>query len=246
MERQTILYLHGFASSGQSTKAQFFRRRFKSLPQVKFHAIDFNPTPKDFEYVTTTGRINRLRQYVLDHHLGNVSIIGSSYGGLIALHYAHRFGGPCEISRGVANDLVRDVISQGGVEKMLLLAPGVTWLSGGLSEKQLEQWEKAGAAPVSHSAFGEEIPVRYDLQVDGLRYLEPVPPASPTIIIHGQSDKTVPIEPSRAYAADFPDSVRLIEVDADHDLNGHLELIWEHVQSFLLDTKDRPLDSRQV
>jgi hypothetical protein len=30
----------------------------------------------------------------------------------------------------------------------------------------------------------------------------------------------------------------LIEVDADHDLNGHLEFIWEHVQSFLLDAKE--------
>jgi hypothetical protein len=26
-------------------------------------------------------------------------------------------------------------------------------------------------------------------------------------------------------------------VDADHDLNGHLELIWEYVQSFLLGTE---------
>ena len=85
-----------------------------------------------------------------------------------------------------------------------------------------------------HDAFGGEIPVRYDLHLDGLRYLEPIPPAAPIIIIHGHNDKTVPIEPARAYAADFPDSVRLIEVDADHDLNGHLELIWEQVQSFLI------------
>ena len=216
MEQRTVLYLHGFTSSGQSTKARYLQEKFKAFPQVKFHAIDFNPTPADFEYVTTTGRINRLRQYVLDHHLKDFSIIGSSYGGLIALHYAHRFG---------------------GVEKMLLLAPGLTWLSWGLSEKELEQWKKVGAAPFLHKAFGKEVPIKYDLQADGLRYLEPVPPASPTIIIHGHNDKTVPIEPSRAYAAEFPDSVRLIEVDADHNLNGHLELIWEHVQSFLLDTK---------
>ena len=213
LEKKTVVLLHGFVSSGQSTKAQYFREKLKAFPQVEFHAIDFNPTPTDFEYVTTTGRINRLRQYVLDHHLKDFSIIGSSYGGLIALHYAHRFG---------------------GVEKMLLLAPALTWLSGGLSESELEQWKKAGAAPVSHSAFGKEVPIRYDLQVDGLRYLEPVPPASPTIIIHGHNDKTVPIEPSRAYAANFPDRVHLIEVNADHDLNGHLEFIWEHVQSFLI------------
>jgi len=213
LEKKTVIFLHGFTSSGQSTKARYFREKFKAFPQVEFHAIDFNPTPKDLEYVTTTGRINRLRQYALDHHLGNVIIIGSSYGGLIALHYAHRFG---------------------GVEKMLLLAPGLFWLSGGLSEEELEQWEKAGAVPVFHDAFEEEIPVRYDLQVDGLRYLEPIPPAAPITIIHGYNDDTVPIEPIRAYAADFPDSVHLIEVNADHDLNGYLELIWEYVQSFLL------------
>jgi pimeloyl-ACP methyl ester carboxylesterase len=216
MEKKTIILLHGFTSSGRSTKARYLREKLKVFPQVEFHAIDFNPTPADFEYVTTTGRIDRLRQYVLDHRLGNVSIIGSSYGGLIALHYAHRFS---------------------GVEKMLLLAPGLTWLSWGLSEKELEQWEKTGAAPFFHRAFGKEVSIRYDLQIDGLRYLESIPPASPTIIIHGRGDRTVPIEPARAYAADFPDSVRLIEVNADHDLNGHLELIWEYVKSFLLDVE---------
>jgi pimeloyl-ACP methyl ester carboxylesterase len=216
MDKQTILLLHGFASSGQSTKARYLREKSKALPQVEFHATDFNPTPKDFEYVTVTGLINRLRQYILDQHLENVSLIGSSLGGLIALHYAHRFG---------------------GVERMLLLAPGLFWLSGGLAEEGLEQWEKAGVAPVFHYAFERELPVRYDLQVDGLRYLEPVPPAIPIIIIHGRNDDVVPIDHSRKYAANFPDKVQLIEVDADHDLNGHLELIWEHVQSFLLGTE---------
>ncbi len=211
-----ILYLHGFASSAQCTKAQYLREKLKAF-QVEFHAVDFNPTPKDFEYMTTTGMINRVRQYVLDHDLEDVHVIGSSYGGLIAVHFAHRFG---------------------GVEKMLLLAPGLTWLSGGLTEQALEGWKKAGVAPVFHYAYEREIPVRYDLQADGLRYLEPVPPAAPSIIIHGHDDKSVPIEPSRAYAADFPDLVRLIEVDADHDLNGHLEFIWEYVQSFLLNTEE--------
>lgn len=213
MAKKTILFLHGFASSGQSTKARYFKEKFKALPQVEFHAIDFNPTPRDFEYMTTTGLINRLRQYMLDHHLEDVSIIGSSYGGLVALHYADRFG---------------------GVGRMLLLAPGLFWLSGGLSEKELELWRKAGAAPVFHEAFQEEIPVRYDLQMDGLRYLEPVPPATLITIIHGRDDKTVPMEHSREYAANFPDEVHLIEVNADHNLNDHLEFIWGHVQSFLL------------
>jgi pimeloyl-ACP methyl ester carboxylesterase len=215
MSKKTILFLHGFASSGQSTKARYFRDKCEGLPQIDYHAINLNPTPRDFEYMTTTGLVNRLRQYSLDHDLKTVGIIGSSYGGLVAIHYAYRFG---------------------GVEWMLLLAPGLRWLSGGLSEEQLDAWKTAGAAPVYHEAFQKEVPVQHDLQVDGMSYLEPVPPAVSTKIIHGKSDTTVPIEDSRAYAAQYPNKVQLSEVEADHDLNNHLDYVWEYVQSFLLDT----------
>jgi pimeloyl-ACP methyl ester carboxylesterase len=134
---------------------------------------------------------------------------------LVAVHYAQRFG---------------------GVERMLLLAPGLRWLSGGLAEEQLAAWEQAGAAPVFHEAFQEEILVSYDLQVDGLRYLEPIPPPAPMTIIHGRRDMTVPTDDSRAYAVAYPDRVHLIEVEADHDLNSHLDLVWAYVQSNLLST----------
>lgn len=207
--------MHGFASSGQSTKARYFREKCEALAQIDYHAINFTPTPRDFEYVTTTGLVNRLRQYVLDYDLKAVGIIGSSYGGLVAIHYTYRFG---------------------DVEWMLLLAPGLRWLSGGLSEEQLEAWKTADAAPVYHEEFQREVPVRYDLQVDGMNYSEPIPPVAPTKIIHGKRDTTVPIEDSRAYAAKYPDKVQLSEVEADHDLNNHLDYVWEHVQSFLLDT----------
>jgi pimeloyl-ACP methyl ester carboxylesterase len=210
---KTILSLHGFASSARSTKNLYLTEKLEACPQVSFHTLDFNPTPTDFEYMTTTGLINRVRQYVLDHQLGPFSIVGSSYGGLIAVQYAHRFG---------------------GVEKMLLLAPGLRWLSGGLSEEQLTAWKEAGAAPVSHYAFEQELPVRYDLQQDGLAYLDPIPPPCPATIIHGNRDQAVPFDDSRQWAAGYPEQVQLIEVDADHDLNGHLDLIWEHLQRFLL------------
>ncbi len=217
MTNSTLLFLHGFASSARSAKATYLKQKLEALSQVGFHAVDFNPTPRDLEYMTTTGLINRLRQYVLDHDLKTFSIVGSSYGGLIALHYAHRFG---------------------GVERMLLLAPGVRWLSGGLSEEELRQWEQTGTVSVFHLAFDRELPVRHELQIDGLGYLEPVPPATPVLIIHGRRDTTVPTVDSRVYAAKYPDRVQLIEVDADHDLNGHLELLWEHVLSFLLGAKE--------
>jgi pimeloyl-ACP methyl ester carboxylesterase len=214
VDKRTLLFLHGFASSGRSKKAEYLRERTEQATGLAFAALDFNPTATDFQYVTTTGLIDRLRQYVLDRQMERLRIIASSYGGLIAMHYAHRFG---------------------GVERMLLLAPGLRWLSGGLSEQQLANWKAAGAAPVFHPDFDREVLVSYDLQVDGLRYLEPVPPACPMTIIHGDRDKAVPTAESRAYAVRYPDRVNLVEVDADHDLNGHLELVWEYVQSFLLE-----------
>jgi len=42
---------------------------------------------------------------------------------------------------------------------------------------------------------------------------------------------------SREYAANFPNKVRLIEVDSEHTLNDQLAFIWGHVQSFLSGVK---------
>jgi hypothetical protein len=39
---------------------------------------------------------------------------------------------------------------------------------------------------------------------------------------------------SREYAAGYPEQVRLIEVEAGHDINDHLPLIWQVTQRFLL------------
>ncbi len=129
------------------------------------------------------------------------------------LHYAHRFG---------------------GVERMLLLAPALTYLTSKYSEPELQQWQREGTIDVAHYAFEKEVPLRYDYHLDGLRYLQPVPPLAPTMIIHGRNDEVVPIENSRRYVANHPDQTELVEVDSDHRLNDQLDLIWEHVRSYLL------------
>jgi uncharacterized protein len=183
MTQETILYLHGFASSGQGAKAQYFQEQFAPLPQVTFQSVEFNPTPADFEYMTLTGLINRLRQYLLDQPSGSLSFIASSLGALVGLHYAHRFG---------------------GVRKMLLLAPALAYRPERRPAEELRQWQAQAVLNVAHYAFKQELPLRFDFHLDGLRYIQPVPPAAPTAIIHGRQDEVYRAQPGICRA--FPGS----------------------------------------
>jgi len=212
MKERTVLLLHGFASSGNSSKARFLREKFSLLTQVEFEALDFNPTPIDFEYMTITGMINRLRQTILYRGPTELSIMGSSMGALVSLHYAHRFG---------------------AVNKLLLLAPALAY-SDLITGPELQQWRERGSIKMTHYALSDELPLRYQFQTDGQQYVHQLPPPAPIVIIHGRHDDVVPISGSRDYAARYPDQVRLIEVDSDHRLSDQLEFIWTQVRAYLI------------
>jgi pimeloyl-ACP methyl ester carboxylesterase len=189
-------------------------KRCQAFPDVAFSAIDFAPTPADFFRLTVTGMIGRLRQYILDRKLSPVHLVGSSLGGLVALHYAYQYG---------------------GVVKMLLLAPVLTGLSSRSLSNDLTRWKCTGSELVPHGGLGAALPLGYGFVIDGSNYPEAVPPAAPCLIVHGAADSVAPVDDSRQYRANYPDLVQLIEVEAGHDLNSHLDLIWQQVRRFHLD-----------
>ncbi len=211
MER-SVLFLHGFASSANSAKARFLTGHFKGMKGVRLLVMDFNPVEKDFEYLTVTGMINRLRQFVIDRDMSSPFIIASSLGCLVALHYATRFG---------------------GVEKLLLLAPALSYGSVPFTEETLSRWERDGKTSVFHYGFQKEAALRYDFHLDALRYSNPVPPPTGVTIIHGTRDEIVPPQNSREYASHYPGSVILRELDSDHGLLDSLDVIGEYAASLL-------------
>ncbi len=207
-----ILFLHGFTSSAKSSKALFLKEQSASLNLGGFTLVDFNPTPKDFEYLSVTGMINRLRQRILDCDAQRIMIIASSLGGLVATRYADQFG---------------------GIDSMLLLAPALFYHTWGTTDEHLASWKQAQIALLPHHGFQKQVPLRYTFHLDGLGYTEPVPPATDITILHGRQDDVVPIIHSREYAAAYPDKVQLIEVDADHRFTGQHAFIWEQTCSLL-------------
>lgn len=212
---RSILFLHGFLSSAHGSKARFLADQISAVPDTFFHAVEFNPTARDLEFMTVTGQINRLRQYVLDHQLEPVSLIGSSLGGQVALNYAYMYG---------------------GVNRLLLLAPALHYTGPHAPLAELADWETDGVRHLWHDAFGREVPLRYNFHRDRLHYAEPPPPPVPVIIIHGRNDAVVPLTGSQTYAATYPALVTLIEVDSDHRLGDQFDLIWQQVRQWLINT----------
>jgi len=77
----SIIYLHGFNSSGQSAKAQELAAR---LPDIEVLAPDI---PADMRQA-----IPFLMQYIGNHADGELMLIGSSLGGYYARYLAGQFG----------------------------------------------------------------------------------------------------------------------------------------------------------
>lgn len=207
-----LIFLHGFASSANSTKARYLAEHLAGIPDLRFLVPDFNPTRKDFEYLTVTGMVNRLRQYLIDQGAEAGDLIASSLGGLVALHYAARFG---------------------GVGRILLLSPVLSYGSLPFSREMLRQWEKDGSMEFPHYGLPGKAVLRYDFHLDALKYAGRIPPPVPILILHGRSDEVIAIENSRDYASEYPATVRLVELDSDHGLLDRMETILEHVSSFL-------------
>lgn len=201
-----IVYLHGFASTPLSTKAQFFRRRFEGVE------FDIPPLDQgDFEKLTVTGQLRVIDQAVRGER---VFIIGSSLGGYLAARYASRHA---------------------NVERLVLLAPAFefpTRWRNRFSAEELAEWRRAGARQFYHYGYKEDRPLGYQFVADAAKYEDAPDFAQPALILHGVRDDVVPPEVSRRFAARHPD-VTLRLVDSGHELTDVLEQLWRETAIFL-------------
>jgi hypothetical protein len=204
-----VVYLHGFASSPLSSKAQFFRRKFEaSGVPIEIPRLDEGR----FEELTISGQLGVIERAVGD---GSAVLMGSSLGGYLAALYAARH--------------------PDRVERLVLLAPAFQfsrrWRER-YSEQEWERWRREGSAPVFHYGDGRERRLGFQFVEDAARYEdEPVFP-QPALILHGTRDSVVPAEVSSAFAL-RNGRVELILMESGHELTDVLEPMWIHVSQYL-------------
>ena len=122
MIKAEYIYLHGFASSPQSNKAQYISDRAKQEIGIKLNVLDLNQG--DFTNLTLTRQIQQTIAAFPHKHIP-VTLIGSSFGGLTAAWVAAQYP---------------------QVKSLVLLAPAFgfpnSWLSR-LGEAQVKQWQQS-------------------------------------------------------------------------------------------------------
>lgn len=203
------IYLHGFASGPNSTKARDLYDRFAQLG-IELHIPDLNQN--DFTHLTLTRQLQQVAAMLPT--TAPVTLIGSSFGGLTAAWLGQQHV---------------------QVERLVLLAPAfgfpANWLTR-LGTAEMLRWQRDRVLPVFHYAENRTLPLDYGFVEDALRYEESeICRSLPTLILHGTRDDVIPIQASRDFSRDRS-WVTLIELDSDHALVDVSTEIWQATQRF--------------
>ena len=209
-----VVYLHGFASSPGSSKAQRYARELAARG-VGFDCPDLNLP--EFETLTVTRMLDGARDAIARAPAGPVALIGSSLGAFVALHAAA-------------------VDDTGRVDRLILLAPALDF--GGnrlrqLGDHGIEEWRRAGRIRLFHYAHEEPRDIGFGLYEDAARYdALALQVDRDTLVFQGRRDASVDPLMVERWAAGQP-RVTLRLLDDEHQLTASMEMIWQESVTFL-------------
>jgi pimeloyl-ACP methyl ester carboxylesterase len=210
--RRQVFYLHGFASSPNSTKVGYFRDRFGEHG-IELRCPDLNEP--EFATLTLTRMLDQLGAE-LAMVPAAATLIGSSLGGTLAVLAAAKY--------------------PGRVERLVLLAPAVMFAKPGhhlLPPERVDEWRRRGALPFFHYAHNHERDLNFGFYEDSLRHdAFGATFAQPTLIFQGLRDASVDHRTVEAFAKSRA-NVTLSLVDDDHQLIASLPRMWTDIRAFL-------------
>lgn len=205
------LYLHGFASSPQSTKARYMQQKFAELG-LTLHVPDLNL--RDFSTVTLSEQLDYLDRTYL-HNNEPLIVLGSSLGGFLAVQLAAK------------NPLV---------EKLILFAPAFGFshrIAKALGTENVTKWQQDRIREFYHYGLKRNVNLQFQFFVDAQQYSEEnLTRSLPMLIFHGIDDDVVPASLSEEFAK-RRSQVTLKLLNDDHALGQDLESIWQDTKQFL-------------
>ena len=207
-----FIWLHGFASSPQSSKGQFVRQR---LEAVGAHLVLPDLNEPSFFDLTVTRMLSQV-DVLAQGSTEKVVLFGSSLGGFTAATWAAKH--------------------PGRTGALVLLAPafdlGPRW-SARMDPRELAEWRRTGKHAFDHYARGrkEDLSVRF---LDDALTHESFPlPQCPTLVIQGTRDETVEPSLAREFTRRMNGRATLVELDQGHELNADLPGLWKIIQPYV-------------
>lgn len=204
------LYLHGFASSPSSRKAQAFVA-WGAERGLGIEALDLRVP--SFEHLRFSAIKAQVRAAIdaaggADHDgRARAVLIGSSLGGLTACRVAEEDPRVCAV---------------------LAMAPAfqlVPRWRARLGESAWEAWRETGSLEVDDHATNAKSRVDFGFVAELERLDAGLPDVRvPTLVVHGTKDDVVDIARSRDFARGAS-HVRLVEVEDGHELTASIERI---------------------
>ncbi len=204
------LYLHGFASSPQSTKARAFAA-WGEQRGLAIEALDLRVP--SFEHLRFSAIKARVRE-AIGGGRDRAVLIGSSLGGLTACRVAEEDARVCAV---------------------LAMAPAFrlaeTWRAR-MGASDWEAWRREGTVDVDDFGTKQKRPLDFGF-VEELETLDadPADVRVPVLVVHGTKDEVVSIERSQTWARGRR-NVRLVEVDDGHELGASVPRILAEADAF--------------
>ena len=215
-----VIYLHGFASSPESSKATFLAERFAAAG-VKFLCPDLNQPA--FSTLTVSRMLQQVEKRISSLPPGEIVLMGSSLGGFVAVEAAARQVGE----------------ARHPITRLILLAPAVelewdSWSEVGPGG--IERWRETGGVEVFHYAEDRIHRLEFGFYEDAERYH----PASrrlplPLLIFQGRHDTSVSPHIVQRFAQQ-QSAATLHMLEDGHQLKNSLEFIWIETVRFLKQT----------
>ncbi len=215
---KVVICCHGLGS-GKSSKTYVrledeFKKR--NISTLRFDFYGHGESEGNFEKLTLGKAVNNVLdaiKLVKSKGFKEIGLIGASFGGMVALITATKTK---------------------EINILALKAPVSNYLAKLVQSKNIKDWKETGIITYYHSD-GKDFKLKYDFFKDAEKYdnIDFSKIAIPTLIVHGDNDKDVPLEQSKTVSKVIPNCKLKIIKWADHRFSEHFEEMIEIIVNFI-------------